>query len=145
MMRLPPWSPDSKAVDASGAPLVLYHGTAAAFTQFAENPRGIFFAEDIAQAAPFSRIRRGTPRVIAANLSIKNPWQMVRYADDVPYSQMIDQSISALRARGYDGIHAPDDKVWIVFDADQIHQLEAETDDMVDDATESLLEAPGHG
>lgn len=132
----------TRVVNDAGAPLVLYHGTAATFTTFGDNPRGIFFGEDISQAELYSRIRRGSPRVIAANLSIKNPWQMVRYADDVPYSQMIDQSVSALRARGYDGIHAPDDKVWIVFDANQIYQLEAEMDESVNANTEVLLEAP---
>lgn len=110
-------------VDCLGRPLALFHGTSAAFEAFAPNPRGIFFAQDIDQAAPYSRIRKGTPRIITAHLDVRNPWTMIRYGDDVPYSHMAEQSPAALRARGFDAMHDPLSGVWIVFDPAQIVQV----------------------
>lgn len=111
----------TKVSDALGQALVVFHGTSARFDAFKENERGIFFAETRAFAEPYARIGRGQdPRIITAHLVVRNPWTMIRYADDFPFSRMMDQSITALRARGYDAIHNPQDKVWIVFDAKQI-------------------------
>ena len=41
----------------------------------------------------------------------------------MPYSQQLDQSASALAARGYDGIYAPDERVWVAFSPEQIEVL----------------------
>ena len=111
----------TKVSDALGQALAVFHGTSARFDAFGQNERGIFFAETRACAEPYARIGRGPdPRIITAHLVVRNPWTMIRYADDFPFSRMMDQSITALRAKGYDAIHNAQDKVWIVFDAEQI-------------------------
>lgn len=120
-----------------GADLKLYHGTNADFSEFGSNPRGIFFAEDPLKAATFTAIRKGGhPRVIEARININKVWEVIRYGDDVPYSQMIDQSVDALKKQGYDAMHCPDDGVWIVFDPKQIDILRHDIDQEVDEADE---------
>jgi len=106
-------------------PEPVFHGTGATFESFAANERGIFFAEKYNAAASYQRIRKDAePRVIAACLDIRNPWIMVRYGLDVPYSQQLDQSTPALRARGFDGIYIPDERVWVAFEPEQISIVE---------------------
>lgn len=115
------WFGDSKVVDDQGKPLVVYHGTGADFEAFSDNSRGIFFAESPDTAAPYARIRRnGHPRTIPAYVSIKNPWTMIAYGDDVPYSQMENQTVAALEAKGYDGTHDQSSGVWVAFRPEQI-------------------------
>lgn len=107
--------------DRPTPPELVFHGTGATFESFAANERGIFFAEQYNAAASYQRIRKDAePRVVAASLDIRNPWTMVRYGLDVPYSQQLDQSAAALRARGFDGIHMPDERVWVAFEPGQI-------------------------
>lgn len=123
--------------DARGADLKLYHGTNAAFAEFGSNPRGIFLAEDPAKASTFKAIRKGgEPRVIEARINVNKVWEVIRYGDDVPYSQMIDQSVDALKKQGYDAMHCPDDGVWIVFDPKQIDILRHDIDQQVDEVDE---------
>ncbi|OUM04487.1 ADP-ribosyltransferase-containing protein [Variovorax sp. JS1663] len=106
-------------------PALVFHGTGATFDSFAPNERGIFFAEQYNAAASYQRIRRESePRVIAASLDISNPWTMVRYGLDVPYSQHLDQSAAALKARGFDGIYMPKERVWVAFEPEQICIIE---------------------
>lgn len=114
------WFGDSKVTTADGKPLVVYHGTGADFDAFADNPNGIFFGSDPNVAARYSGIRQGAPRVLPVYLSIKNPWTIIRYGDEVPYSQQKDQSKEALKREGYDGIYRAEDGVWIAFDPTQI-------------------------
>lgn len=40
------WFADSKVVDASGAPLVVYHGTASDFSRFDSGRGAIYFTSD---------------------------------------------------------------------------------------------------
>ncbi|MBY0466883.1 MAG: GNAT family N-acetyltransferase, partial [Burkholderiales bacterium] len=123
--------------DERGADLKLYHGTNAVFAEFGPNPRGIFLAEDPAKAGTFKAIRKGgEPRVIEARINVNKVWEVIRYGDDVPYSQMIDQSVDALKKQGYDAMHCPDDGVWIVFDPKQIDILRQDIDQEVDEADE---------
>ena len=106
-------------------PALVFHGTGATFDSFAANERGIFFAEQYNAAASYQRIRReAEPRVIAASLDIGNPWTIVRYGLDVPYRQQLDQSAAALKARGFDGIHMANERVWVVFEPEQISIVE---------------------
>lgn len=107
-----------------GTPLTVFHGTQGVFTEFSPNPRGIFFAEDRAAAAPFSRIRKGKPVIKAVHLAINRPWKMIRYSDSTPYNVQVDQSIATLKAKGFDGIYCPDDKVWIAFEPGQVFDAE---------------------
>lgn len=104
LRRFHEWFGDSKITDDAGRPKVMYHGTSAEFESFNANPRGAFFASDPAGAAVFSKLRKGTPRIIEGYLAIRNPWTMVRYADTTPFSQQVDQTPAALAAKGYDGI-----------------------------------------
>lgn len=115
---------DSKVVNGVGAALTLYHGTQGVFTKFSSNPRGLFFTENRADAEPFSRIRKGEPVIKAVHLAINRPWTMIRYSDDTPYNVQVDQSIATLKAKGFDGIHCPDDKVWIAFEPEQVFDAE---------------------
>lgn len=106
-------------------PPIVYHGTGRTFDAFAQNERGIFFAERYNAAASYQRIRRdAVPRVIAASLEIHNPWTMISYGDDVPYRDRIDQSAVAIAARGFDGIYQPNEGVWVVVSPDQITVLD---------------------
>jgi hypothetical protein len=115
-----PWFKGSAVVDGEGRPKVLYHGTSADFTRFAPSPGGIWLAEDPAHAALFARIRQGAGRILPLHVSIRRPWVHIRYSEDTPYSQMVDQSIPALQARGYDGIYRPEDGAWAAFHPDQV-------------------------
>lgn len=136
------WFDGSQAVNDAGTPLVVYHATGADFQGFAPNERGIFFAEDPAAAEPYSRIRRdASPNIIPVYLSVKNPWTMVRYGDEVPYSKQVDQSVEALRAKGYDGTYDPKDKVWTVFDPQQAKSAIGNSG-RFDPATGSLTDSP---
>ena len=81
------WFTDSKAVDSTGKPLVLYHGTNKEFSVFkaVAGPRskmvgdweGIHFTNDRAQAQSIAqslaRGEGGTARVVEAYLQAKNP------------------------------------------------------------------------
>lgn len=115
--------------DAHGGDLLLYHGTSASFEEFASNPRGIFFAENASDARNFSAIRRGgRPRVIEARVCVTKVWEVIRYGQDVPYSQMVDQSVAALKAQGFDAMHDPIDRRWVIFDPKQIDMLRSDID-----------------
>lgn len=130
---------NTQAVGNDGLPLTLYHGTQNVFTTFAHNPRGLFFTEDRDAAVPFSRIRKGEPVIKAVHLVINRPWTMIRYSDDTPYSVQVDQSIATLKAKGFDGIHCPDDRVWIAFDPGQVFDAAAIDNISEDDGTSDDL------
>lgn len=114
------WFQGSVATDGLGLPMALYHGTSAYFERFADNDKGIWMAEDPEQAALFSGIRSGAPRVLKLHASIRRPWIVVRYGSEFPYSRMLDQAIPALKALGYDGIYRPQDRVWVAFEPHQV-------------------------
>ncbi len=130
------WFGDSKAMDAQGNPLTVYHGTGSGFWAF-DNGRlsgntghmtsalGHFFAEDRAKAARYAEKAAdyvpADQRVIDAQLSIQNPKRMT-----LAELQAIDSfdEARALRRRlereGYDGIHLPDIGQWVAFEPTQI-------------------------
>ncbi len=114
------WFAGSAAADATGSPITLYHGTSADFESFQDNARGIWLAESAQQASLFADIRRGAPRVLALHASIRRPWVLIRYGQDFPYSQMLDQSVPALKALGYDGLYRPEDRAWVAFEPRQV-------------------------
>lgn len=112
-----------------GVPIRLYHGTSAQFEDFCNNPRGIFFAESEAHARRFCAIRKGPrPRLIEVYAHAQKVWEVIRYGLNVPYSQMVDQSVESLKKQGYDAMHCADEGVWIVFDSSQIQVLSADVD-----------------
>ncbi len=135
------WFGDSKAVDAQGNPLTVYHGTGSEFWAF-DNGRlsghtghmtsalGHFFAEDRAKAERYAEKAAdyvpADQRVIDAQLSIQNPKRMT-----LAELQAIDNfdEARALRRRlegeGYDGIHLPDIGQWVAFEPTQIKSASA--------------------
>lgn len=136
---------DTKVISSDGSPLVLYHGTQASFEEFQPNPRGIFFSEERVTAEPFSRIRKGDPVIKEVHLAINRPWTMISYSQDTPYIVQIDQSVATLKAKGFDGIHCPDDNVWIAFEPEQIFDAAVlDSDAQDDELTETSAPAP-HG
>lgn len=118
------WFGASKVVRPDGSPQVVYHGTSADFDVFHVDHKGVFFTANPDVARPYSMMRSGTPNTIPAFLSIQNPWTLIQYADDVPYIHQVDQTPTALKAQGYDGILCPNESgrgdVWIAFEASQI-------------------------
>ena len=116
------WFGASVTVDDVGLPRVFFHGTQIDFTAFKPGAHGMFFAEQASIAEPYSRLclKKGTGLIMPVYLSIKRPWQLISYADDFPYSQMVDQSTETLIGMGYDGMFRPGDKVWIAFSPLQV-------------------------
>lgn len=76
------WFKGSKAVDANGKPLTVYHGTGHDFKEFGRKNRSIgdpvldnayFFTTNPTSASGFAFTGGKSPRVIPAHLSLKNP------------------------------------------------------------------------
>jgi len=137
------WFGDSKAVDATGNPLVLHHGTAAEFTIFeqsragsstghATSPLGIFMAADTGTARAYAeKAGDGMPglaRVMSLYASIRNPYTMT-----LEESQALDTPLkarsfrSSLERQGYDGIRLQGTPVWIAFGN---YQVKSATDNI---------------
>lgn len=124
------WFGDSKVVDADGKPLVVYHGTDAEFTAFANRggkqhmgsrmidvPReGFFFAADPIWAKRFGVSKKvehaaGTdaePIVVAAYLSLKNPIDL-RNPGPTEYQALVDAGFA-------DAPRTSADQMWEAFD-----------------------------
>lgn len=94
------WFGDSKAVDADGKPLVVYHGTKGDFAEFEPNESGIFFAArpEAASAYAIGWEDEGAANggnVIPAYLSLQNPltttreW-LTKFADRVGAKAMAE-------------------------------------------------------
>lgn len=102
------WARDSKIVDATGAPLLMWHGTPAKFQRFDErflSPSGAFgpgfyFTNDYALAKMYS----DGSEPVAAYLSIKNPWTKI-HGEQKSFRGMAGR----LEAHGYDGVLVLDD------------------------------------
>ena len=104
------WFGESKVVDESGKPLVVYHGTGADFTAFntetnGQYGKGAYFSNQPSYASSFasgSRFSRNAdaaqPNVVPVYLSLKNPY-IIRGAEDAPTQ-------SYLRRNKHDGIIA---------------------------------------
>ena len=98
------WFGDSKVVDAQGRPLVVYHGTDAAFDVFDSKKQkqdrgpGFWFTTDISRAERYGAVKQ-------AYLSIKKPGRMTGRTN-------------AAYDAGHDG--AKDRGVWVAFSPTQI-------------------------
>ncbi len=156
------WFGESKVVGKDGKPLVVHHGTNAEFYKFdkakigstfeVDQDVGFFFTNNKSLAADYadaayiiskSRRQQGSPRVVSAYLSIKNPW--VIYVDtdkkspiahfeggegvfDVGQTRVVQYAVDS----GYDGIIVRDarginskyEALFIVFDPTQIKSVE---------------------
>ena len=119
------WFGESKAIDAAGAPLVLYHGTNSDITEmksrgelFPSLPwtRGIYFTPDAKYAAAYADGEGGN--VMPVYLSLQNPKVIT---DGVFASASISQAqVDEMRAEGFDGIINQVDNEYIVFDSTQV-------------------------
>ncbi|WP_339816554.1 PLxRFG domain-containing protein [uncultured Paracoccus sp.] len=120
------WFGDSKAVDANGAPLTLYHGTRSAFDAFEVAPKrargtgdsdaakGFFFSNrrDVAETYTADEGRmdkarriagREAPRVEEVNLSIQNPYEFDMRGGDYD-ARAYGDIIEAAKEAGHDGV-----------------------------------------
>ena len=125
------WFGGSKVVDASGEPVVMYHGTdtKSDFATFKRSPRGIFFTEDPVDASSYATMEGvENARVVPAYLKIENPYVMT--AADIAQNKAADmQGFGALRRfqtglfglaqmAGHDGMQYGG--AWVVFDPKNI-------------------------
>lgn len=119
------WFGDSKAVDLSGAPLVLYHGTASEFSEFSigeawgEGEAGAFFSGCPKAVEEYAK--RDGGNILPVFLSIQNPYETT--ADEWDSGE--SSSIDAVKSQGlYDGYvirgWAGHDDAWVAFYPDQI-------------------------
>lgn len=118
------WFGDSKVVDANGNPLVVYHGTAADFTEFSHNRTGIYFTDDAGAASEFAEGGESwdlagndttAPAVMPAYLSLQNPlvldaqWQRDNMLDAWDNGALdwdwgaLDVALGKAQKDGYDG------------------------------------------
>jgi endonuclease YncB( thermonuclease family) len=135
------WFGDSKVVDKTGKPLVVYHGTRSEFDAFRP---GSFFTESRELAEGYGEGE--TQKIVTALLSIKKPAtgaDVIRVAEYLPgwdssfedeYPGIIFNQVSgvmeALQKEGFDGASfddgpggmsdADDAPTWVAFDATQV-------------------------
>lgn len=97
-VALPDWAAESAVVDQAGHPqrVVAVAGEEGLTFQPASDAEGGVY------------------------LNIRNAWSWVDYPESVPAHGRIDQSVEALKARGFDGIHRASDDRWQAFDASQV-------------------------
>lgn len=91
------WFGNSKVVDATGKPLVVYHGTDKDFSKF-ESASGVYyFTPDAEYAGTGSHSAHGDRQLMPVFLSIQNP------AVIDSREQLTDKTVNKLRRQGYDG------------------------------------------
>jgi hypothetical protein len=117
------WFGDSKVVDESGAPLVVYHGTRADFSTFSsesfgdgvggEARNGFFFTSDPDEASGYAAGSAPGGNVIPAYLSIKKPAEFTFSEHGISDIIEADEKVAAMldgaqrfvsRLRGVDGL-----------------------------------------
>lgn len=133
------WFGDSKVVDESGKPLVVYHGTGTDFNAFSadkigsnfsdsmgasNNPHdgGFFFTSRKSSAKFFADGAGDSPRVVEAYLNLQNP-----YIEDVgdywdAAFKVDNANFKRLREKGYDGmiVRSQDGSLFVAFSPTQI-------------------------
>ncbi|MEJ8837644.1 GNAT family N-acetyltransferase [Ramlibacter sp. AN1133] len=112
---------------------VVYHGTSERFDQFASSDRGIWFAENPREARDYAQwhhdeAKAGPPRVIAAQLTISNPyepteaevheWRAATEAD-IGFEQLERELVARATALGHDSIRMPHG-YWVAFEPSQV-------------------------
>jgi hypothetical protein len=123
------WFGDSKVVDENGDPLVVYHGTASDFSEFAEEKLGVntrdeegelgffftakpFLSDSYAQIASkggwSKKTEGGAPVVYPVYLSIKNPKRYDTassfYRDAEKFKGRLNEWRKELEQQGFDGV-----------------------------------------
>lgn len=144
------WLGSTKAVDAAGAPLVLYHGTHAVFDTFIEsvnpsgrgNLKGFYFTTDRSAAEEFGPVVMevclnlqqpfvGNPRqYYAEHLGVEVPGFGSPPSAWVQYRAVTPQAVrDHLISEGFDGVIIPsravynDHDEYIVFSPEQIYVI----------------------
>lgn len=130
------WFAGSKVVDATGKPLIVFHGTADEFYTFSKRrsgqatghataPLGHFFTPNRQLAERYAEnASDGVPadeRVVDAHLRIEKPYVMPldeAQSLDSPEASAAFQAY--LQRQGFDGIHIPEAETWIAFRPEQI-------------------------
>lgn len=123
------WFGESKAVDAQGKPLVVYHGTPDGEVQFEARDRGIFFTSSQKLAGDYTR-QRGVwmspgkaPALYPAYLSMQNPllidaagkrndnipvpwqpWQPKVFGNLPGNAMNVERALAYARENGHDGL-----------------------------------------
>lgn len=108
------WFGDSKAVDADGKPLVVYHGTKGNFdtfdaakqgaSDFGASGRGFYFSEDAGTAGAYATLAPsdGAPNVMPVYLAISNPLELGAL---LPQNEEQSRLLTDLaKSAGHDGI-----------------------------------------
>ena len=121
------WFGDSKVVDKNGEPLVVYHGTRAAFDTFQAGRRskGFWFAQ-WAEIANVFATRRVGANVVPVYLSIKNPATQEHFFEVSEKAKTWSEALAVLEAEGYDGaVTGPygGDRAWVAFRPNQIKSV----------------------
>ena len=127
------WFGQSKIADASGNPIILYHGTMKDFSEFktpnevSSNNMGgaIWLTSDKEFANVYSmQFNKGKPtkggQVIPVYVQMNNPYPAYKLNEGVPSS--IDD-VKKLQAQGYDGVHLKNTKgrsIYLAFNNDQL-------------------------
>jgi hypothetical protein len=112
------WFGDSKAVDAKGHPLVVYHGTSDDIAAFDSNPA--YFTDSEETAAEYGAV------IMPVYLKISSP-HMGMDAWDSRREALTDRKVTALEKAGRDGIIAKDEgtgeRHYITFKPEQIKSV----------------------
>jgi hypothetical protein len=98
------WFGDSKVVDESGKPLVVYHGTGADFNEFKEGAtiKGRFFSSDSGEAGRFAKGGE-KENIKPVFLSIKEP-KIIDFENKVFDFKKINSFVVRAKSDGYDGV-----------------------------------------
>jgi hypothetical protein len=133
------WFGDSKVVDRSGNPLVVYHGTDKDFDTFKSDGEPIFLAPGAWRANLYAD--KDGARIMPLYARVTNPATMKQYeaarnANRGPNARV--KAVEVLRAQGYDGVI--DDITVIVFDPTQIKSATGNKG-TYDPASGNILEA----
>lgn len=116
------WFGNSKLVDKTGEPLILYHATDADFTEFnlkfsrANDIKGFYFGTD---KTPHVTVG-DRKNVLACYIKMENPASMEDVQRIARTGVRSPQLAAALKKEGYDGIYNPKDKMVIAFNPQQI-------------------------
>jgi len=107
------WFGKSKVVDSDGKPMVMYHGTGAAFSEFDLGKTGVhgipeekafFFSSNVDTANSYADTAEASGNVIPVFLKMENPYvsKMQYY-----YSEEVATEIAEAKRLGHDGITFP--------------------------------------
>lgn len=109
------WFGDSKVVDSSGKPMVVYHGTGSNIEKFHEG-KPSYFTDKKEVASGIAR-QHDAGNVMPVYLRIINPYYFK------PGDSKLGDFFEKIRAAGHDGVISPyrgDSKEYITFSSDQV-------------------------